>query len=1289
MGGSHKKKDGVYIDGFVHKVPVCVTVDTGATSTIISEQVYGRISKDSRPILKPIPNRRVSTANGSLLEMCGKARLILKLGPAQFEKDFLVAKIEDDVLLGGDILQRHRNGPADLILSKGVLRLNHMDIPVQQTSELGRDEVRKVRAADHVLVPGMSEVIVDTFVDGGADGAEKQVTLIEGTLDVVNRYMVLVAPTVVNLNSNATAKVCLLNPFPDTVSIKQDAVLGVATDVPQDQCSTMGIDKKNPASERARSVREQNSDKQEQVPQHLQALYDRTAKGRPPTEKAAIARLLTEFSDVFSKDSDDLGLTHLTEHVIDTQEHAPIKQPPHRVPMAFANEDVKSLEKLQRQGVIRPSNSPWASPIVLVRKKDGSVRFCTDFRKLNAVTKKDAFPIPRTEDCLDAVAGAVIFSTFDITSAYHQVPLRESDIPKTAFTTKYGLYEYLTMPFGLCNATATFQRLMELALSGLQWTTCLIFLDDVISFSSSFDQHVCDLRSILSRIRDAGLKLKPSKSQLFCSEVSFLGHVISEKGVLPNPDNVQKLCDWPVPKTQKQVRAFLGLGNYYRRFVKDYSKLVKPLTELLHKNAPLIWSNKCQESFEKLKAVLTGPEVMAYPRKEGEFVLDTDACGVSIGCVLSQIQDGVERVIAYGSRTLTRCEQNFCVTDRELLAVKHFVELYKHYLLGRRFTVRSDHQALVWLFSLKEPKDRIARWLESLSAFDFSVEYRQGAKHGNADAMSRCPNPRQCQCDGLAPLKCGPCKKCEKRSLSMQGQEEAECCRSVCVSSNPCERSYKKLFIPLIFLYLLLLSLLVGPVSTSCIDEVDDGKVRQVNRSSRSSWLSMYSAEQMAKRQQDDPDIGPVLEWMKSGSRPAGSEVQHLSPASRHYWLYWDSLTMVDGLLYRRFTKKDNTGSFLQLIVPQVLRNEVMKQMHNALLSGHLGQKKTREKVLQRFYWYGAREDINLWVLRCDVCSTTKPPTKKVRAPLGKLPVGAPLDRLSTDVLGPFPRTPRSNRYILVVSDHFTKWVEVFAIPDYEASTCANVIMNEVIARYGCPLELLTDQGRNYESNLFKDLCQLLEVRKKRTSIRNPRCNGQTERFNRTLIRMIKAYLKGQQDQWDLHLGCLAAAYRATVNESTGLTPNLMMLGREVRLPAEVTFKRGACDPRDEVVTYGQYVTKLRERMEHAHEVARHHLASSTKRQKEYYDSRCFFHTYKPGDLIWWETHHGQLEITPKLRNPYEGPYLILKKLNDLNYVIQLDQKGTQRVVHCNKLLPYRGPVTLPWARNALKKCSS
>ena len=387
--------------------------------------------------------------------------------------------------------------------------------------------------------------------------------------------------------------------------------------------------------------------------------------------------------------------------------------------------------------------------------------------------------------------------------------------------------------------------------------------------------------------------------------------------------------------------------------MKSYSKVAKPLNELLQKDVPFVWSDSCQIAFEELKERLAGPDVMAYPKKEGEFIVDTDACGVSIGCVLSQVQDGKERVIAYGSRTLTRCERNFCVTDRELLAVKHFVELYKHYLLGRRFRVRSDHQALVWLFSLKEPKDRIARWLECLSAFDFSVEYRPGEKHGNADAMSRCPDPHHCQCNSSEPLRCGPCEKCESRTCKMQGPGEPERCRSVQEDKAPARGYCSRLIVPVIFLYFLIIALLIGSCSTSCPDctgrEGSAEFVRQVVRSTRSCWLSTYSAEQMAQKQQEDPDIGPVLEWKKTGSRPASSAVRHHSPATRHYWLYWDSLTLVDGLLFRRFTKKDNTGSFLQLIVPRKLRDEVLQQMHNALLSGHLGQKKTREKVQQRF----------------------------------------------------------------------------------------------------------------------------------------------------------------------------------------------------------------------------------------------------------------------------------------------------------------------------------------------------
>ena len=255
-------------------------------------------------------------------------------------------------------------------------------------------------------------------------------------------------------------------------------------------------------------------------------------------------------------------------------------------------------------------------------------------------------------------------------------------------------------------------------------------------------------------------------------EVEFLGHVVSEEGILPNPKNIEKLLNWPRPVNTTQVRGIIGLGSYYRRFVKDFSKLVHPLTELTKKDKPFKWTDKCEEAFQKLKEILTGAEVMGYPKNDCPFVLDTDACDISLGAVVSQIQDGRERVIGYASRTLSSTERNYCVTDKELLAVVNSVQYYRHYLLGRQFLVRTDHQALKWLFSLKEPKQRISRWIETLSVFNFIIEYHPGVKHGNADAMSRCPDPQNCQCEDSDEVKlaCGPCNKCTKKAQDMQSK---------------------------------------------------------------------------------------------------------------------------------------------------------------------------------------------------------------------------------------------------------------------------------------------------------------------------------------------------------------------------------------------------------------------------------------------------------------------------------------------------------------------------------------
>ena len=384
-------------------------------------------------------------------------------------------------------------------------------------------------------------------------------------------------------------------------------------------------------------------------------------------------------------------------------------------------------------------------------------------------------------------------------------------------------------------------------------------------------------------------------------------------------------------------------------------------------------------------------------------------------------------------------------------------------------------------------------------------------------------------------------------------------------------------------------------------------------------------------------------------------------------------------MLYRKFHRKDGTGTDLQLLVPKKIRKDVLRHMHQNLLSGHLGTKKTRGRLLQHFYWMGVRWDVDRWVAGCDVCGAIKVPSQGPRAPLGAMPCGAPLDRLATDIFGPLPVTPRKKRYILVVTDYFSKWVEIFPLPDATAQTCADQILNEVIAHFGCPYSLHSDQGFKV---LFAELCQLLEIRKTRTSPANPKCNGQTERFNHTIVNMIKAYMKGEQTNWDLNLGCLAAAYRATPHDTTGFMPNLLMLGREVRLPTELLF--GSKAEEGDIVTYGQYVDLLRERMQKAHKVARAHLHVKAQRQKERYDAKGNLHQYRPGDYVWYRTHIGQLQVTPKLRVPYSGPFVVLSVLGNANFQIQLNSRGLKKVVHHDRLKPYQGCTRLRWAAAAV-----
>ena len=1279
-----RKQEGIYINGKINGVKVVITVDTGAARTVLSRNAYLKIKEEVRPPL--VESSSLIGADGHPLEELGTANFNVELGNYKFEKELVVAQIDDDVLLGLDILMVGKMGPAEIKLADRNLILNGEVIPFKFSRSFNK--VRNVVAADDAVIPACSELILDVYVEKTDLDSwfSQQEFIIEPSSSFMERSSLLIATSLVDLSKSITGKMRLMNPLKTDVTIHQNTVIGVAElnedkivplftpdNEEQEHGTIRRLQLHSEENTFEKNLREQDvikhvprqrpeskpnienveADKVVQVPPHLIDIFNKIQTGRSETEIKEIASLFSDYGDVFSKNDEDLGVTNIMSHSIETGSARPIKQHPRRVPLAFADKEKEIIQQMEKQGVIRKSTSPWASPLCLVLKKSGKIRPCIDYRQLNKVTENDAFPLPRVQDCLDTVSGSTLFTTVDMLSSYHQVPVKETDIPKTAFVTKYGLYEFTRMPMGLKSSAQTFQRVMELALQGLQWSICLIYLDDIIIFSKTFEQHMERLRLVLQRIRDAGLKIKPEKCQFLQPEVAFLGHVVSKDGVRPNPDNLMKIKQWSQPKSVTQVRQFIGLASYYRRHVKDFSKIVAPMVQLTKKGENFIWSEECEEAFSKIKSLLIQAPIMAYPLDDGEYILDTDASDVGIGAVLSQIQDGQEKTIAYGSRTLNKAERNYCVTDKELLALRYFVEYYRQYLLGRKFIIRTDHQALVWLFSLKEPKGRIARWIEILSSYDFTILHRPGKKHGNADGMSRCPLPNECLCaevDTLECLKCGPCKKCVKRSKDMESL----------LYTEPQD----------------------GPVPDQPVRAVTRSDIANQENKYWTTWRESYAPEKLSKLQQNDPDISLLLDCLKKQQKPAVADLGLCSPASRHYFNLWDSLTLVNNVVYKKFLQHNGAVQNLQLLTPSCLKREILKLAHDSLLSGHFGRKKTLEKTRREFYWYEMREDVEVYLTKCDVCAKSKYPTKKPKAPLGSIPVGAPLDKLSVDIVGPLPRTPRNNRFFLTVTCNFTKWTEVYPIPDQTAETCAQKILDEFISRFGCVESIHSDQGGSFESDIFKQMCKLLEIKKTRTSARNPKGNGQCERVHRTILQMIRAYLKGDQTEWDQHLGCIMAAYRSCINESTGFSPNMMMLGREVKTPLNlvVGFNRT-----DHTSTYGEYVSRLREQMKLSHEICRNYMLKTSKRRKDQYDIKTNMNCYKTGDAVWFLNEQRREGVCQKLQPLYIGPCVILNKFNNLNYCIQTEENGLTKVVNHDKLKPYKGDNYPKWGAAAVR----
>ena len=1173
-----------------NEFPITLLIDTGAQRSFISQRFYEK--KLARTVTRKQSFVRMYGVGGEELKTTGEVELDVQIGDEIVRQRFIIADIKEEGILGFDFCQSHQaewKWKEKEITLHGV-RQSTMTEEVAKTA--------RVTMRNDIEVPPRCEIIVSGIVEHATSAAT--IGLVQPQQTFLEQYGVGVAATLSKRGENSIA-VRLINVTEAAVKISKNTHIAMFSP------ATVIEDVTARANTEYKEAEEEEREGEEEKFSHQ---FDKELGLLTEGEKEQFRELLKNYSQQFMKPGTAIGQTGLVKHQIYTGDHPPIKQRPRREPLGMQGAVKEELEKMLEKGVIEPSNSAWASPIVLVRKRDNSIRFCIDYRKLNEVTTKDAYPLPRIEDNLDALRGSKLFSTLDLASGYWQVQMDPDDKEKTSFCTKYGLYQFKVMPFGLCNAPGTFERLMETVLRGMQWERAVLYLDDIIIFSSTVQEHMARLEEVFQRLQKANLTLKPTKCHFFQQQVEFLGHIVDEKGVSTDPQKIEAIVNWEIPRRVKEVRAFLGITGYYRRFIKDYAEIAKPLHQLTEKKNDFEWTDEVNEAFEKLKKALTQAPILGYPsqREQDTFILDTDASNCHIGGVLSQIQEGQEKVIAYGSKVLSQAERNYCVTRRELLSVVHFCVQFKHYLIGRRFTLRTDHGALTSLFNFKQPEGQIARWLETLSEFDMEIIHRPGRVHSNGDALSRKP----CK------MNCPTCQKGEKLIRNCRQAKEEEKVKTI------------------------------------------SGRTARRRQQIKTDNQGKMTVEWLMQAQRNDDSLKEIDKWK---SRPEWKEMRGKNSELKTYWSRWRQLQKKDGIWQYRWV--DGNKESWKWVLPKEEREDIVNEYHQNKLAGHFSLEKTVD-ALQRspYYMPLLRKTVHDILHKCEVCEKTKPSTRTLRAPMKTCVAERPMERVAIDILGPLTETDNGNKYIIIIADYFTKWTEAYAVPDHKADSVAQKIVCEFFTRFGTPEVIHSDQGRDFQSNLFQEMCRILEIDKTRTTPWHPQSDGMIERFNRTIETMLRQCVAENQRDWDEMLPYCCAAYRNAIHSTTKFTPNELMLGRCLPMPAHL--QTPLPEKWEDLTTFNDHMI---DKMQKAHQLALQNVGRNIGSYEKQYNKRSWQRELRVGTWVWLNNFTKKKGLSPKLQVKWErDPYQITEFLSEV--VVRMKRHGSnfQRVVHINKV---------------------
>jgi len=801
-----------------------------------------------------------------------------------------------------------------------------------------------------------------------------------------------------------------------------------------------------------------------------------------------LKKILNDFRDIVSIEGEGIGRTSLLTHKIRLKNpELIINTPSYRTPHKYQSLLDIELSRMKDQGIIEPSCSPFNSPVLAVKKKNGEIRPVIDYRNINKNVFIDSFALPRIDDILNSVGNAKVFSTIDLKSAFHHVSLEEDSKPITAFSAGNSKYQFRVLPFGLSSSPSVFQALMSRCLGEVLGKLAFCFIDDIIVFSNSVEEHFCHLRQVFSKLRSANLHMKLEKCQFLKTKVDYLGFVISSEGISYNKNS--KIENANPPKDVKELQRFLGTCNYFRRFIEKFSDIAKPLYSLLKKNSEYIWSEDCEKAFQSLKAKLSKPPVLAHPNYSKPFFIFTDASADGIGACLMQTDDSspsLMRPIIFFSKTLNKAQRRYSTTKKEALGLVTAVKQFQYIITGYPTIVLTDHRPLIYMFSKKLPADAaMARWCLTIQSFQLELKYFPGKQNVVADYLSRLPSQEIMRCETLI------------RNYGNDEVDEEE--------SSEMDRT-----------------------NSSSVDELDGDCDVFISTSERPlvKYLPKledvsWSLEELKKAQAEDSFTNTIMSYIK------GSNEGHLPQSEINKYL------IISGVLYKQRKIDNRQLEILNVVVPSKLMEKAINSIHYTM---HNSNVHTLFKFSFRYFHPNEKKLIKEFCERCDVCKLLKgrfpKPVKLKSAPVPC----RPFDAVSIDFVGPFQTTDNGNKYILSVIDLFSRFCILKALPS-RATEGVIKTLREVFCQYGFPNTLLSDNALEFTSSAIHSFVKIYSLHKTEVLPFSAWSNGIVERQNAKIVKLLKLYANSINFNWDEYLDTTANTINNSLNETLGDTP--------------------------------------------------------------------------------------------------------------------------------------------------------